>query len=320
MDLFDTNKLRKRSVRNSYSLDDDDVIVYNSSESGFFSSPPKTLGQRLKRCCLVITVFAVFVSILFCILYAYVPHLLDYDPSANIKIVKKDIDIEYQDSVAHYLNWDEYSSRWYPCLPIDKITNENGNTYFYLQKILVNDKLAVRHRVKIFDLVTAQITLIKRSNSYFTKVGNFTLPTMYMRHTNGSRNYFPCSCSIQLDGGKDSLDNRLKTMFDTDVLHMLNLVVNNYGNSDFADAKISMPMIRTFNDPFWMELPRSINVTFQLYNPSSPTGLDTTNILFYESVNVINILNCFYLSSVEWNAKWKWGQEVSLWSGIKSVV
>lgn len=247
----------------------------------------------------------------------------------HISSIKKYLNISVSENGrfdAHYEDWNDYKSMWYSCLDVKGIVADKGGPFFRLQDISLPSQMNLIHLVNIQDITTAQSFHTKGTKSYAKSGGNFTVPTMYTKGDRSQKQFFPCTCALLLDKGQNSLDIKLLQTFESGLIQMFNPVINNlgtgqgYSQDGFAQGKISIPMIQTFVEPFWMDLPRFLNVSFQLYSHENGGSLLDNNIVFFEPINVINMLNCYSFLRVEWCGNWNWGGEESVWERVQEVV
>lgn len=188
-----------------------------------------------------------------------------------------------------------------------------GNYYLYTHPLTHSANFVASEYYNYQDLVIAQLMHTRGKTTADIRVGNFTVPTMYMSRESTivvhdspvAKAYaiFPCVCTLLLHNDPESRDVNLRKAFKSDVIHMINLKLNSEQQTAYS-AQITITMIRSMNKLFEMEIPSHLNVTFSSFN-FGEKKLVKHNVIFYEPVNIVNLLNCAYFNEIKVNKKWR---------------
>jgi hypothetical protein len=238
---------------------------------------------------------------------------IEYDRFTGRNVIKRLVPFEMYQSIDTmdriYPSWDSYSREWHRCLEVIGVSKELGPDSFYSKPLMYGGNVMIKHMFGANSLLEAQSIHIMKTQRKEIR-GNFTLPTMYMEQgleLVSNKSVFPCLCSILLDGDENSLDKSIKKDF-PNIIHMFNLhqseerVIHPEDRANFATARISVPMIGTLQQPFKMNIPHHLNISFFR---TVGDKFQEENIVFYDSINIINTINCLYLSNVQMNPLWK---------------
>lgn len=252
-----------------------------------------------------------------------------------------------------YKDWQEYNSTWHKCLEISHVNyllkpehshthklnhykhlleslgiiqedeettyatgdpkDDISNYYLYTHPLTHSTNFVASEYYNYQDLVIAQLMHTRGKTTADIRVGNFTVPPMYMStestivvHESPVAKafaVFPCVCTLLLHNDPESRDINLRKVFKSDVIHMVNLKLNGEQQTSYS-AQITITMVRSMNKLFEMEIPSHLNVTFSSFN-FGERKLVKHNIVFYEPVNIVNLLNCVYFNDVKVNKKWR---------------
>lgn len=195
---------------------------------------------------------------------------------------------------------------------INSPKDDIANYYLYTHPLPYSLNFMASEYYNYQDLIIAQLMHTTGQTMANIRVGNFTIPTMYANrestivvHDRNPVAIFPCMCTLLLHDDPESRDIKFKKLFKSDVLHMINMKVNNEQTTQYS-AQITINMVHSMSKLFWMEIPSHLNVTFSTFN-FGEKKLIKHNVMFYEPVNIVNLLNCASLTEVKLNKKWKIG-------------
>jgi hypothetical protein len=242
------------------------------------------------------------------------------DDGGNNMITNKQVPLEDYQTVQTvdrvYSNWNHYVQSWHRCADIVSVSPKryNGESGESLVSGLIHymGPTFIRSYFQASTLLESQKLYMLKYTNRTNPRGNFTIPTMYMKQTGESaingKAVFPCICTIRLEGG-DSSDSMVRREYESGIIHMINpeiLEDQKIHTEDklsvYSQVELSMNLISTFRERFWMNIPHHLNVSFRTLKNAK---LEDRTVLFTEAVNVVNLVNCIHLLHLESSPLWK---------------